>query len=142
MRKFFLHHLWAVLLPLATTLALESHAAGRNVSAVDMSLHRGETNRLAIVLEAQGDETGVNFSLCFDPSLVTFIDAVRGGDATNANAVLTPATGQAGSGRIGISLLLPQVFDSPGSKVIAEVLFQGAVSTTNISALISFCDQP
>src|SRR4051812_1081306 len=144
MRKLIQHRTKAVLLLLAMFLASVGYAADRTVQALDLSLSRGETNRLFIVLESQGDENTVDFSLCYDPTQLSFIEAVRGADATNASAVLSIDTAQTLSGQLGLTITLPsgEVFNSSGTKVLIEVLFQATLSTTNLSTQVALCGQP
>src|SRR4051812_44410928 len=98
MRKPIHHLLRAILLFLALVLPSAGYSTGRIVRAVDRSVSRGETNRLAVLLEAQGDENRVKFSLCYDANLLAFIEAVRGSDATNAAATLDVDSSQAAGG--------------------------------------------
>src|SRR5205823_6302840 len=104
MTKLIYRRFWAVFLPLAMLLAQTSYGAGRSVQAVDLSLSRGQTNRLSIRLESQGDENALKFSLCYDPALLTFIGAARGTDATNAGATMNVNTD---IGQLGFTLALP-----------------------------------
>ncbi len=136
--------LWAVLLLMTLWMSSASYAAERSVSAMDMSVSRGQTNRLSVVLASQGDENTLNFSLCYDPSLLIFIDAVRGSDATNAQATLSVDKNQIGSGQVGLVLGLPsgQTFAPAGSKSIVQVVFQAATGTDTVSTPVMLCDSP
>ena len=136
--------LWAVLLLMTLWMSSASYAADRSVSAMDMSVSRGQTNRLSVVLASQGDENTLNFSLCYDPSLLIFIDAVRGSDATNAQATLSVDKNQIGSGQVGLVLGLPsgQTFAPAGSKSIVQVVFQAATGTDTVSTPVMLCDSP
>src|ERR1051325_8411233 len=129
------YQLWAILLPLAMLSAQASYGADRTLTAGDLNIARGQTSRMSVSLESQANEASVAFSLCFDPSVLSFIDAVRGVDGTNASATLTVTPDQASSGQIGLVLSLPagQAFSSAGSKTIVEVVFRAASSSTNVS---------
>ena len=56
---------WAVLILMGLALAPAGHAANSVVRAVDMTVARGETNHVFIVLDSVGIENGVELSLCF-----------------------------------------------------------------------------
>ena len=62
----------------AVLLASTAYGADHALKAVDLSVARDQTNRLSVVLQSQADENTVKFSLCYDTTLLTFIDAVRG----------------------------------------------------------------
>ncbi len=115
----------------------------RIVRAVDMTIGRGHTNSLFIVMDAQGDENALGFSLDYDTNLLSFIRASVGADA--ANAVLNVNTNQTESGHLGIALSLSagQVFTA-GPRSIVSVSFTAAPdsATNTIATQITFSDQP
>ena len=122
-----------------------ARAADSVVRALDLTIARGETNRMHIVLEAQGTENAVGFSLCYDTNLLTFIRAVRGADSTNAVATLSVGTNQTFRGRVGFILGLDipseQVFPI-GTHRIIEVLFRAAPGGGVVTTPVMFCDLP
>ena len=79
-------------------------AADSVVRGLDLTIPRGETNRLFVVLDSQGNENAIAFSLCYDTNLVSFVRAVRGVDSTNAAATLVVGSTQTNRGRIGLLL--------------------------------------
>ena len=117
----------------------------RTVRALSMNVLRGQTNRLLIALESTGVENAMGFSLCFDTNLLGFVEAVRGIDATNANASINvnAATNFLAGGQMGVALGLSAFRAFPaGSNVVAEVLFKAAAGTTFANTTIQFCDAP
>ena len=113
----------------------------RVLSATSMVLAHGETNRLQILLHAQGDEAGIGFSLSYDPNLLTLVSTELGPDATDA--VLHLNTNQAALGRIGLILALPTgaVF-AAGSRLVAEVCFRATPGTRTVATPITFGHEP
>ena len=114
---------WALVLPLALWLASSSHAASRVVRALDTSMTRGETNRLIIALDAEGDEHFVDWSLSYDTNFLIFLEATLGTDASGAT--LNVDTSQLANQQVGFSLMLPPdtVFPA-GSNSILEIQFR------------------
>src|SRR6185503_13534742 len=114
-----------ILFALALLPAPASHAAAPLLRATGMTVARGETNRLFIVLEAVGDENAAGFSLCYDTNLLTYIRAVRGADALSATLNLN--TNQISRGRVGIGVALSSgTAFAQGSHSVVEVSFRAA----------------
>ncbi|MFM1769790.1 MAG: hypothetical protein RJA22_2319 [Verrucomicrobiota bacterium] len=125
--------------------SLPVRGADAVIRALDVTIPRGETNRVLVVLEAQGNENAIAFSLCFDTNMVSFVRAVRGVDAAAASATLVVGTSQATRGRVGMLLGLDvasgQVF-SAGNHQIVELYLRGAPGAGTVTTPISFCDLP
>ena len=119
-------------------------AAERSVRPVDMSVLRGETGRLQVLLDAQGNERDLRFSLCYDTNLLTFVQAVRGRDATNFDAALTVSTNQAATaGQVGLNLVFPAgPALAAGSKAIVEAVFRAATGSTAATTTVMVCSAP
>ncbi|MCL4706789.1 T9SS type A sorting domain-containing protein [bacterium] len=94
-----------------------------------------------ILLDSQGDENALGFSLQFDTAVISFSEVAKGRDASNAT--LNPNEGEVDSGRLGIALALPagQVFPA-GVREIVVLTFDLAMNTTADSTKIMFIDQP
>jgi hypothetical protein len=144
MQYSFPKKLLFLLLPLALGLAPSSEAAPRLLEALDMNVARGQTNRLQVSLEAQGNERTAAFSLCYDRSLLTFLGAVRGSQATNAGATLSVNSSQAASaGRVGLTVTLPAGHVLPaGPNTLVEAIFRAAAGTNFVTTQVSVCSQP
>ena len=92
---------------MALACGAQSFGAQRAIRGMDMTVVRGETNRLYISLEALGDENAVGFSLCYDTNLLKLIGAVRGSAVSNTSPAASFSTNilQAESlGRLGIGI--------------------------------------
>src|SRR5437867_4741073 len=115
--------------------------AERSLRASDLTLSQDQTNCLSVLLEAEGNENALSFSLCFDTNLLTFTSAWRGSDATGASWSVN--TNQAPGGRLGFVVLLPfgQVF-APGSNAIAEVCFHASPAASTVTTQVRMCDAP
>src|SRR5436190_2626950 len=132
---------WLVLFAIALLSAPTGQAAARVHRATAMTVARGETNRVFIMLDALGDENASGFSLCYDTNLLTYIKAVRGADALSATLNLN--TNQVFRGRLGAALGLSSGSSFPaGTLSILEVSFQAAPGVTAASTEVSFCDLP
>ncbi|QQS45474.1 MAG: DUF11 domain-containing protein [Acidobacteriota bacterium] len=102
-----------------------------------------QTNKLnvKINLEALGDEHAVNFSLGFDPALLSNPVVSPGRDAVGAT--VNTDTSEVAQGRLGVSVTLPgnQVF-AEGSKEAAQIQFDFAGSNIGELTSLGFKDQP
>ena len=134
---------WLVLL-LPLLRPAGAAAADRSVHPVDMSVLRGQTGRLQVMLEAQGNEQELRFSLCYDTNLLTFVQAVRGRDATNVNAALTVNTSQAlAAGQVGLTVGLPAGSAlAAGPKLVVEAVFRAAAGNTTAATTVLVCSAP
>jgi hypothetical protein len=90
-------------------------------------------------LLAEGDENTVDFSLTFDPTLVSFVSAAPGAGISGALFILN--TNGVGTGNLGIVLALPggQAF-AAGTNSIVQIDF-GSVYYSN-TAVLAFGDAP
>jgi Dockerin type I domain/Secretion system C-terminal sorting domain len=113
----------------------------RRVYVGDAAAAPGSTVNVPIILESQANENAVGFSLCFDTSVLSNPQAVKGSDATLAT--LNTNCNQCTSGRFGINLALPsgQTF-AAGKREIVVVSFSVNASTNATMTTIEICDQP
>jgi hypothetical protein len=111
----------------------------RVVRVVDAGGSPGGIVRVPITIQAQGDEVGLQFSLRFDPALLTNPQAEAGSDAAN-NRFFEVNPTQTGQGQLGVVLLLRNAL-AQGTRQIAVVSFSLAASASQ-SIPISFDDSP
>ena len=139
MSNLFNRTFWVVFLSVA--MSSWTCLAERSLRARNLTISQGQTNCLSVLLEADGNENALSFSLCFDTNLLTFTAARRGSDATGASWSVN--TNQASSGRLGFVVLLPfgQVF-APGSNAVVEVCFGAAPTTSTVTTQVRMCDAP
>jgi hypothetical protein len=103
-------------------------------------LTQGATSDSAMVqMAAQGDECALQFSLTFDPTVISFVSASKGSGASGATMYVN--TTNAASGQVGVALaLLGQTF-AAGTQNIVKLNFS-SVSYTNATAPLAFADAP
>ncbi|MGH9842280.1 MAG: IPT/TIG domain-containing protein, partial [Blastocatellia bacterium] len=94
-----------------------------------------------IVLDSQGDENAIGFSLNFDPAILGAPMVALGGDSSGG--LLNVNTSQVAQGRLGIALSLPsgRTF-SVGARQIVVVSFTVSSTTTATSTRVDFGDAP
>ncbi len=80
-------------------------SAVRDITVLPFAISSGQTNCLAITIDAKGGENSVAFSLCFDTNLIAFTSAAL--QSNSANATLTISTQQVLLGRVGFTLAMP-----------------------------------
>src|ERR1051325_7178554 len=68
----------------ALLFAGPGRGADRTLRAENLTLARGETNRLYVTLESLGDESAVHFSVCYDTNLLVLVQAVPGTSVSSA----------------------------------------------------------
>jgi hypothetical protein len=113
----------------------------RTLAVTNMMIGPGQTNCLQILLNAQGDENAVGFSLNFETNLLTFVSASLGRGASNA--LLNLNRNDLSRGRVGLALALPtgQTL-AAGQQLIAEVCFRAAESAESVSTSVTIVDLP
>jgi hypothetical protein len=100
----------------------------RIVRVVSQNGAPDSTVSVPITIDAQGDETGVQFTLNFNPSLLTFQRADAGSDAQN-NQFFETNQSQIAQGRIGVILLLRNAL-ARGTRQIAVLTFRVAANVS------------
>ncbi|MBL8205911.1 MAG: hypothetical protein JNM09_16875 [Blastocatellia bacterium] len=125
---------------LAPTVANATEAAPRVVRAQNAHFRRDQINTLRIELDAQGNENAFAFSLNYDPSLLSFADAIIGDGTTGATLSINRS--EIGQGRIGIAVALP-VGQSivAGTRSVLNVRWIPTAGESNVTTNIRFGDQ-
>ena len=101
----------------------------------------GGTLNVPVVLVANGNENALSFSLSFDTAKLTYANTTLGSGASNA--VLIPNTSIINSGKLGLSIALPDgATFNPGTQQVAQVSFVAAVLTNSSLTTNIFGDQP
>jgi hypothetical protein len=118
---------------------LAGPSASRLLRAANTNVPQGEIVTLSVLLEAQGNENAVGFTLNFDQAALGVSGVELGDDA--ASATLQPNLNQTASGRLGVALSLPtgEAFSS-GTKDILRVTLNAASSSAGSFPII-FGDQ-
>jgi hypothetical protein len=116
-------------------------SSGSEVKILETTLVQGETGTVSVVLEAQGTENAVGFSLAFNPMTMSFVNASLGADA--ASALLNVNTNEAGLGRVGFALALsPGHTFGTGNKEILKLNFRVAAAALEGPSVFKFTDLP
>jgi hypothetical protein len=103
----------------------------------------GGVAKVPVQMQAVGDERALQFSLAYDPGLLSNPRATTG--ANTAGATLAVDSSQAGSGELGISLALPPSLSLPtGSHLeIAIVSFDvSGTASVGEDSVVGFGNQP
>jgi hypothetical protein len=116
-------------------------AAAREVRIPGVGLRAGQTNRIPVLLVAQGNESGIGFSVNFDATMLSFVSAAAGSNATGA--VLNVNTSQAATGQIGLVLSLPIGTNTfaMGTQEVAALRFFVSSNAMGAASAV-FGDQP
>ncbi|MBW7864887.1 MAG: PASTA domain-containing protein, partial [Candidatus Hydrogenedentes bacterium] len=117
-------------------------ASDRQISIPTVIIPNGQQDSISVVLDAQGDENAVSFSLRFDTTKLTYVSVTKGSDVP-ADGTLTINDSQAANGRLGILLGLNTggVF-AAGQRELVQVTFAAATGATTNQTTISFANQP
>jgi len=109
----------------------------RTMSLAPTTLTRGKAGTVRMVLNAQGNESAVGFTLNFNPRQMKFMGAKLVG--ATSSAMLDLNTRQVASGSVGVALLLPLPKAIPaGRQPIIELTFQPLIRGL---APLTFTDQ-
>lgn len=108
------------------------------VRASDVVFVQGHAGTLSVLLEAQGNEAGLGFSLAFDPARLTYLGAALGSNANGAS--LNVNANQVAAGRLGLGLMLPAgTCFVAGTQEIVKVTFAAAATG---DCAVAFGDLP
>jgi hypothetical protein len=120
--------------------AFSPASLGTKLSVLDCSIAQGQTSVVPVVIECQGIENAMTFSVGFDASKLAFVSAAPG--AAAGNATLNQNISQAGSGRIGIALALPPGSSfAAGTREVVQLRF-AALATAPASTSVIFTNAP
>ncbi len=116
-------------------------SSGSEVKILETTLVQGESGAVTVMLEAQGTENAVGFSLAFNPMTMSFVNASLGAGA--ASALLNVNTNQSAMGRVGFALALsPGHTFGTGGKEILKLNFRVAAAALEGPSVFKFTDLP
>jgi hypothetical protein len=124
----------------ATSLVATLSVAESTIQVVSTSAVGSGTVVVSIDFTALGTESGVGFSLDFDPTVLTYAGAVLGSGASGA--AFLPNTNQAASGLLGVAIAFGSGTFAAGTQDLLDVTFQVAAVTNATSTSLSFGNQP
>ncbi len=111
------------------------------LQAVPVSAAAGTSVIVPISLIGLGDENAASFSVNFDPSLLSYSNAVPGTGATGAALVANSSS--ASAGQVGFEIALPAGASfSAGTQQLMQITFQAAFLSNAVTTQITFGDQP
>ena len=142
-------HAWIIPTFVALLMAtVAAPAQSRSLLVEDTSILRGEAGSFSIVLEAEGDENAVSFSLQFDPAALQYVSYAKGADVPPSSLIF-PNTGAAAEGvfacLIGLQpletfpqgrleLLRIHIQTVPGEAMVAPVVFTSEPARLSVSS--------
>ena len=101
----------------------------------------GQRNDLIVVLESDGGENSLDFTLAFDPAVMTF-ENVRIGDEIPGLTLLENST-QAATGRVGVLLTMPTGQSLPaGIKKVVKLRVSLAPTVSATQTAVQLVDSP
>ena len=118
----------------------------REIRVENMAVEHGKTNLLRILFNAQGDESGLSFSLDYDAALLQYVSSRRGSGAISSEgdfATLQPNLNGTNSGRIAFAMVLNggQVFNA-GTQEVVVVRLKAVPGTTFETTTVGLVDSP
>ncbi|HEY0551744.1 MAG TPA: BACON domain-containing carbohydrate-binding protein, partial [Verrucomicrobiae bacterium] len=117
-------------------------SALRSVVMDPLTVASGQTSCTAVRIAANGGESNLNFSVCFNTNLLVFTSAQLQSNSI-AGATLVISNAQAAQGRVGFSMRMPAGRTmSPGAEPQIRICFRGQNATGYPTTPLSFCDSP
>jgi hypothetical protein len=126
----------------ASAYAIEARLPGnRLLQVMTNSAAPGSTVTVPISFYSEGNENSLNFSLKFDPTLLSNPQVTLGSDA--ATGTVNVNTGQAAQGRVGVQLALQQgQHFGTGAREVAKVTFAIKANPGVGATVLEFGDDP
>ena len=113
----------------------------RQIAALNAAGALGRTVVVPIEIDAKGDESAINFSLTFDPTVLGNPQAAPGADAANAQLNSNASNAQQGQFGIAITFGATQRLTA-GARRIAGVTFDVLSLPPSNATTVGFGDQP
>lgn len=114
----------------------------RVVCLTNTAVEQGGTNWFQVVLESNGDENGLAFSLAFDTNKLAFVSA-RVGPGVVLDDLAAFLANPNVKGRVGVFLGLNTDLTFPaGRLVVAELRFRALGATNPVSTPLTFTNSP
>ncbi len=101
----------------------------------------GSLISLPVLINANGNENALGFSLSYSTSRLAYASTVVGTGATNASLIINSS--QTNNGRLGIivSVAANSTF-AAGTRELVQIQFETAVTSSNTSTPVTFADTP
>ena len=142
MRLWINKKLWAAGLAAVLLLGGAGPAAARVLRALDMTVARGQTNKVVIALDAEGGENAIGLGLCYDTNVLSFVRATLAAEAglagVNPPTVNITKTNQ-GKVWFQCSLGAGEMLEA-GTVRLIEVSFRAAAAGGTVTTPVTICD--
>ncbi len=114
----------------------------RTAALTDSPGDIGGSTFVPLLFSATGDEHALQFTLVFDPAILTNRDVTAGPDA--AGAVIALDRSMEGAGKLGVTMTLPgsAVFSAGLKNVLTAQFHVGATAAADSVAVLAFGDAP
>ncbi len=99
---------------------------------------KGIAVTLPVILQSQGDESALGFSVNFNPTVLKYVSIAKGSAATSSTLMVN--TNQAASGTVGVLIALSSGNFATGAQEVVRLNFTGLATVTNNA--VTFADQP
>ncbi len=115
-------------------------STSRALSFTTATVSAGQTQTVTVQLNAQGDENGLEFSVAYDPTVMSFAKAASGAGSVNAQLIVN--TNQAAKGLIGLVLALPTgTTFAPNTQEVINLTFTMSANAVGHTKLV-FTNSP
>jgi Concanavalin A-like lectin/glucanases superfamily/Immunoglobulin I-set domain/Immunoglobulin domain/Cohesin domain len=115
-------------------------SASRTLTISNSTVQAGQSCQVSVLLNSQGNENALGFSVAFDPSRLNFVSVLPGNSTTNAEFIAN--TNQAAVGNIGIVLEMPSLSSiNIGTQEVARLSFSVSPYASK-STTLAFTNQP
>ena len=135
---------WLVALVLILWFTSAGQSASPIIRAQDATIVPGQTNRVLLVLESEGEVSALGFNIAYDTNLLRFVEAIPGVAANNLGATLNVNPNlTTNRGFLGLSLgTFTNATFPAGTNVLVEVYFGASVGVASASTAVTFTNQP
>ena len=118
----------------------------RTINIGKAVIERGKTNCIQVLMNAQGDENALSFSVDFDTNVIQYVTNHLGSGAISSyesRAKMLVNTNGAGTGRVAFTLILPsdEVFNS-GTQEVVTICFRALPGAGLEISPVALVDEP
>jgi Cohesin domain len=113
---------------------------GRTLIASSIGAQAGQSCQVPILLSAQGNENGVEFSLAFNPTALSYVSTAVGADANGASLRVNASS--VASGKVGIVMTLPTGSTFANATQQVAVVNFNVASAAGGSSPVAFAAKP
>jgi hypothetical protein len=121
--------------PLAETVTVPPQSSTSRILHIpNITTTQGQSVSVPILLDVQGDENAVGFTVTFNPNVISYSIASLGVGTAGANLLVN--TSQSASGKVGVAIALPPGGTlAAGTREVANIVFFASSQTTGTTPL-------